>query len=51
MPPVRAQPITNQTGMNAHHLDEKHPGGRYELENLVLLHPVCHTQVHKIASN
>jgi RNA-directed DNA polymerase len=41
------QPFTNQTGMNAHHLEEKYLGGRYELENLVLLHPVCHTQVHQ----
>lgn len=40
-------PITDHTGMNAHHLEEKHLGGRYELENLVLLHPVCHSQVHQ----
>lgn len=39
--------ITAQTGWNAHHLQAKHLGGKWIAENLVLLHPVCHTQVHQ----
>ena len=41
------EPLNEQTGMNAHHITEKHLGGAYSLENLVILHPVCHTQVHQ----
>jgi len=41
------QPINAQTGWNAHHLTPKHLGGRWTQENLVLLHPVCHIQVHQ----
>ena len=40
------QKITIQTGWNAHHLVAKHLGGTYTADNLVLLHPVCHKQVH-----
>jgi len=40
------QKITNQTGWNAHHLTAKHLGGKYSANNLVLLHPICHKQVH-----
>ena len=40
------QKITRQTGWHAHHLHPKHLGGSYTLENLVLLHPNCHYQVH-----
>jgi RNA-directed DNA polymerase len=45
--PLCQEPLTEQTGMNAHHIEEKHLGGAYSLENLVILHPVCHTQVHQ----
>jgi len=38
--------ITKQSGWNAHHLLAKHLGGKYTEDNLVLLHPVCHRQVH-----
>ena len=41
------EPLTEQTGMNAHHIEEKHLGGAYTLENLVILHPFCHIQVHQ----
>lgn len=41
------QQITLQSGWNAHHLHPKHLGGKWRAENLVLLHPVCHTQVHQ----
>lgn len=40
------QKITSQTGWHAHHLFPKHLGGTYTLDNLVLLHPTCHRQVH-----
>ena len=41
------QKITEQTGWNAHHLAPKHMGGKWVSENLVLMHPVCHVQVHQ----
>jgi RNA-directed DNA polymerase len=41
------EPLTEQTGMNAHHIVEKHLGGAYSLENLIILHPFCHTQIHQ----
>ena len=40
------QKITRQTGWHTHHLYPKHLGGKYTLDNLVLLHPNCHYQVH-----
>jgi len=39
--------INAQTGWNAHHLLPKYLGGKWTGENLVLLHPVCHIQVHQ----
>ena len=39
--------ITAQTGWNAHHLTPKYLGGEWKADNLVLLHPVCHIQVHQ----
>jgi len=41
------QRITAITGWNAHHLQPKYLGGKWSFENLVLLHPVCHIQVHQ----
>jgi len=38
--------ITKQSGWNAHHLVPKYLGGKYSVNNLVLLHPICHRQVH-----
>ena len=43
------QLITQRTGYNAHHLQPKYLGGKWTDENLVLLHPVCHIQVHQNA--
>lgn len=40
------QPITLQTGWHLHHLIPKHMGGKGNAKNLVMLHPVCHVQVH-----
>jgi len=44
---VCQQRISAQTGWNAHHLTPKYLGGKWTAENLVLLHPVCHIQVHQ----
>ena len=44
---VCGQKITTITGYNTHHLLEKHLGGKWVQENLVLLHPLCHIQVHQ----
>lgn len=38
--------ITKETGWNVHHIVEKVKGGSDELDNLVLLHPNCHRQLH-----
>lgn len=44
--PQCQQRITQQTGWNVHHVIPKYLGGRDTLDNLVLLHPVCHQQLH-----
>lgn len=40
------QPITEATGWDRHHLKPKYLGGKDTDDNLVLLHPDCHDQVH-----
>jgi RNA-directed DNA polymerase len=40
------QKITKETGWNIHHLVRKVDGGKHTMNNLVLLHPNCHRQVH-----
>ena len=44
---VCKEKITVETGYNTHHLHRQHLGGRWTADNLVLLHPVCHVQVHQ----
>lgn len=44
--PVCAQKITELTGWHSHHLVWKSKGGSDKTDNLVLLHPNCHKQVH-----
>lgn len=39
--------INEQMGVHLHHLIPKHLGGKWMLSNLVMLHPVCHVQVHQ----
>jgi len=39
--------ITTTTGWNTHHLTPKHLGGKWIAKNLVMLHPICHVQVHQ----
>lgn len=41
------QAINSQTGWHLHHLTPKHLGGKWTSDNLVILHPVCHIQVHQ----
>ena len=38
--------ITKQTGWHIHHRVWRTLGGSDKLSNLVLLHPVCHAQLH-----
>jgi len=45
--PVCNQRITLETGWNVHHINPIHLGGRWLSDNLVMLHPVCHIQVHQ----
>ena len=40
------QAVNSETGWHLHHLNPKHLGGKWTAENLVMLHPVCHVQVH-----
>lgn len=40
------QKIDSIENWNAHHLVPKYLGGKFTADNLVLLHPVCHRQVH-----
>lgn len=44
--PMCNQHITFETGWDTHHVHERHRGGSNKLENLVLLHPNCHRQLH-----
>lgn len=44
--PVCKQKISQQTGWHTHHIEPKYLGGKSTYDNLVLLHPVCHVQVH-----
>ena len=44
--PICRFPITKETEWNIHHIVEKVKGGSDELDNLVLLHPNCHRQLH-----
>ena len=38
--------ITHDTGWHVHHVVSRQSGGSDSLDNLVLLHPTCHTAVH-----
>ena len=45
--PICGQQVTTDTGFHTHHIIPKYLGGIWKIENLVLLHPVCHIQVHQ----
>ncbi len=44
--PMCNQLINKQTGWHIHHKLERYKGGKDTLNNLVMLHPTCHQQVH-----
>ncbi len=44
--PECAQPLTEETDWDCHHRVPRVLGGANTLDNLVLLHPTCHRQVH-----
>ena len=44
--PLCNQSITKETGWNCHHILWRVYGGGDEIDNLVLLHPTCHQQLH-----
>lgn len=44
------QRISQETGWNIHHIVERYKGGSDSLDNLVLLHPNCHRQLHNGSS-
>lgn len=46
--PICRFPITKETGWDVHHIVERVNGGADELNNLVMLHPNCHRQLHSI---
>ncbi len=41
-------PLNEETGWHDHHLIPREMGGSNALSNRVLLHPVCHAQVHSL---
>jgi len=46
--PVCQQRIDDETKWHQHHITWKVHGGKDTLDNLVLLHPNCHGQVHSL---
>lgn len=40
------QGITEESGWNKHHIQPKAQGGNDELDNLILVCPTCHRQIH-----
>ena len=44
-----SEKITLQTGWQSHHILAKYQGGSDLLENLTLLHPNCHRQIHSLS--
>ena len=44
--PICSQKITKETGWNIHHIVRRTDGGKETMDNLALLHPNCHRQVH-----
>lgn len=43
---ICSERITKETGWNIHHIQRRTDGGKDTMDNLVLLHPNCHNQVH-----
>jgi len=49
--PVCQEKLTEETDWEQHHLQPRVKGGADTLDNLVLLHPTCHHQVHSPGSS
>lgn len=49
--PMCKQHITHETGWNIHHIVFTQKGGSDSMDNLVLLHPNCHRQLHHIVAS
>lgn len=43
---ICSERITKNTGWNIHHIQRRTDGGKETINNLILLHPNCHSQVH-----
>lgn len=46
--PVCQQGFSGETSIHVHHILERSKGGSDRLDNLVMLHPNCHRQVHHL---
>ncbi|EJL2517796.1 HNH endonuclease, partial [Escherichia coli] len=44
--PICGQSFSPETGWDIHHIVRKTQGGSDNLDNLVMLHPNCHRQLH-----
>ncbi|MEC4722772.1 HNH endonuclease [Noviherbaspirillum sp. CPCC 100848] len=42
------EPLTTDDLLDQHHLKERHAGGDDKKDNLVLLHTICHKQIHHL---
>ena len=46
--PVCQEKLTEETDWEQHHIEPRVKGGPDTVDNLVLLHPTCHRQVHSL---
>ncbi|RME81316.1 MAG: HNH endonuclease [Caldilineae bacterium] len=46
--PVCGEKLTEETEWERHHIVQRVHGGPDTADNLVLLHPTCHRQVHSL---
>jgi len=45
---VCGQRITKETGWHVHHIVRRIDGGNNAVQNLVMVHPTCHNQIHNL---
>lgn len=45
---VCRQRITKETGWHVHHIIRRVDGGNNTMQNLVMVHPTCHNQIHNL---
>ena len=45
---VCSQRITRETGWHVHHIIRRVDGGGNTMQNLVMVHPTCHDQIHRL---